>query len=241
MTNNLHVFYTPSLNGDEHVLSPEESKHCIRSLRLQTGDAVVLTDGNGGIYEGKIKYADPKGCVISDFKVCKKLTYFGWHPFYLHLAVAPTKSPDRMEWLAEKCTEIGVDEITFFTSEHSERKQIKTERLQRIMVAAMKQSQKAYLPTLKTDVSIEDIIRMPFDGRKFIAHCHEGEKKRLDEVYTEGENALILIGPEGDFSEKEVATAVSAGFIPITLGNSRLRTETAGIVACHSINFLNKC
>lgn len=233
----MHLFYTPDIEGDIYALNPEESKHCIRVLRLEKGDEVALIDGRGGYYTGVITSVGSKRCEI---EVIREVTGYGKRPFHLHIAIAPTKNIDRIEWMLEKCTEIGAEEFTMLRTTHSERKEVKNERLEKVIVAAMKQSLKAYMPVLNSTTDFKHFITSCPKGQRFIAHCNEGEKKRLDEVYTPGSDAVVLIGPEGDFSEEEVKSAISAGFIPVTLGESRLRTETAGIVACHSINFLNK-
>lgn len=220
-----------------YTLNPEESKHCVRVLRLTEGEAVSLVDGCGNWYNGIITLADAKGCRVE----CReKLKNYGRRNFRLHLAVAPTKNIDRTEWMLEKCTEMGIDEITMLNTCHSERKVVKDERLEKVVVAAMKQSLKAYLPQLNPMVGFKSFIASCRETHKFIAHCNEGEKKRLDELYCPGNDVVILIGPEGDFSEEEVEIARKSGFVPVSLGESRLRTETAGMVACHSINFMNK-
>lgn len=233
----MHLFYTPDIEDQDYTLSPEESKHCVRVLRYAEGEPVVLVDGRGNWYDGVISRADVRGCEV---KIIKKTGQYGRRPVHLHLAVAPTKNMDRMEWMLEKCTEMGIDEVTLLDTIHSERKVVKTERLEKVIVAAMKQSLKAYLPRLNAVTNFKKFVAESGRGQLFIAHCHPGEKKRLDEVYQPGKDAVILIGPEGDFSAEEVALAEAKGFIPISLGQSRLRTETAGIVACHSINFMNK-
>lgn len=233
----MNLFYTPDISGEYYTLNAEESKHCVRVLRFSEGEPVALVDGRGNWYNGVIDRADAKGCGV---KILEKKEGFGQRPFRLHLAVAPTKNIDRTEWMLEKCTEIGIDEITMLNTEHSERKVVKDERLEKVIIAAMKQSLKAFLPRLNPMTDFRTFVNARPEAQKFIAHCHDGEKKRLDELYIPGNDVVILIGPEGDFSQKEVALAANAGFLPITLGTSRLRTETAGIVACHSINFLNK-
>lgn len=233
----MHLFYTPNITGDEYTLSAEESKHCVRVLRLAAGDSVVLVDGRGTRYEGVIDCAETKGCRV---RVIGKTPGYGDRPFRLHLAVAPTKNIDRIEWMAEKCTEMGVDEITLLNTEHSERKVVKTERLEKVLVAAMKQSLKARLPKLNPMADFSTFVQSCGEAHRFIAHCREGKKMRIEELYTPGEEVVILIGPEGDFSEQEVQLATHCGFVAVTLGSSRLRTETAGIVACHTFNFLNK-
>ncbi|MEG0796876.1 MAG: 16S rRNA (uracil(1498)-N(3))-methyltransferase [Odoribacter sp.] len=233
----MHLFYTPDIQGDDYTLDADESKHCVRVLRLAAGEPVALVDGVGNWYDGVIDRADVKGCRV---KMTKKTEACGRRSFHLHLAVAPTKNMDRVEWMLEKCTEMGIDEITMLNTAHSERKVVKEERLEKVLVAAMKQSLKAYLPRLNPMADFKAFVTSCRETHKLIAHCHEGEKKRLDEVYTPGEDVVVLIGPEGDFSAEEVAWAEKAGFVAITLGNSRLRTETAGLVACHSVDFMNK-
>ncbi len=233
----MNLFYTPDIEGEYYTLSPEESKHCVRVLRMEAGEPVVLVDGRGNWCEGVIDRADAKGCRV---RIVKTVADYGRRSFRLHLAVAPTKNTDRIEWMLEKCTEMGIDEITLLNTEHSERKTVKEERLEKVIIAAMKQSLKSFLPKLNPMVSFKEFVAACSESCKFITHCHEGEKKRLDEIYIPGEDVVILVGPEGDFSIGEVELAERAGFLPVTLGTSRLRTETAGIVACHSINFINK-
>ena len=233
----MHLFYTPDIDGEKYILSEEESKHCIKVLRLETGHEVHLIDGRGGFYRCEIIRADIKRCEV---RCIEKKENYGKRNFHLHIAIAPTKNIERMEWFLEKCTEIGIDEITPLLCDHSERKIIKPDRLEKVIVSAMKQSLKAYRPVLNPLTEFQTFIAKERNGVKYIAHCEEGDKKRLDEVYSPESNATILIGPEGDFSKKEILSAFSHRFIPITLGKSRLRTETAGIVACHSINFINR-
>lgn len=233
----MHLFYTPDIKGESYRLSPEESKHCVRVLRLREGDEISLIDGRGGFYTGEISRAEARGCEV---KITGKTEEYGKRNFRLHVAVAPTKNIDRMEWMLEKCTEIGTDEFTMIDSAHSERKVVKEERLEKVIVSAVKQSLKAYVPQLHPVTDFRCFVNSQKEGQKFIAHCNPGEKKHLNDVYVPGADAVILIGPEGDFSEEEVKWAEEAGFLPVTLGESRLRTETAGVVACHSINFMNK-
>ncbi len=232
----MHLFYTPDIEEPYYTLNAEESKHCVRVLRLVEGGEVSLVDGRGNYYRGIIDKAAVQGCRI---RCIEKITGYGKRNFYIHIAIAPTKNIDRIEWMLEKCTEIGIDEITMLDTRHSERKTVKEERLEKILISAMKQSVKAYLPKLNPMAGFKQFISSCNEGQKFIAHCHDSDKKRLDEVYCPGSHAIILIGPEGDFSEEEIEMATQAGFQPITLGNSRLRTETAGMIACHSIHFIN--
>lgn len=231
----MQIFYTPDIT-DNNELPEEEAAHAIRVLRLSEGDPLLLTDGKGFFYKAIIIKANPKHCEIAIRETIKQPPLWNTH---VHIAVAPTKNMDRMEWFMEKSTEIGIDMVTCLCCNYSERKEIKTERLNKIMVSAMKQSQKAYLPELKGMTAFQDFITQPYNGQKFIAHCGVGEEKPLlKKIYRPGENALIAIGPEGDFSAEEVSMAMKYGYKPVSLGESRLRTETAALVACHTIRLL---
>ena len=232
----MYLFYSPLINQGQNILGEKESWHCTRVLRLAEGGIIHLTDGRGNLYKCVIRYSDPKQCIVNVVSVQKEYLK---RKNYLHIGIAPTKSMDRFEWFLEKATEIGIDEITPVFCAHSERIRIKTERLQKILVAAMKQSLKAYLPKLNEPSNLKNLVDLDFTGQRFIAFCESGEEDELQKVYQKGANALILIGPEGDFSPDEIALAKKQGFIPISLGKSRLRTETAGIVACHTITLLN--
>ncbi len=232
----MYLFYSPVVTQGLNLLGEQESWHCTRVLRLAEGGTVYLTDGRGNLYECLIQLADPKKCVVN---VVSVQTEYLKRKNYLHIGIAPTKSMDRFEWFLEKATEIGIDEITPVFCAHSERIRIKTQRLEKILAAAMKQSLKAYLPTLNEPAGLKDLLNLDFSGQKFIATCESGEEDELQKVYKKGTNALILIGPEGDFSPEETVLAKNKGFVPISLGKSRLRTETAGIVACHTITLLN--
>lgn len=233
----MHLFYTPDIKGDTYTLDHTESKHCIKVLRLTEGDIIHLIDGVGGFYTAEITDASPKACKIKCTEIIRE---FEKRSFKLHIAMAPTKNNDRTEWFLEKCTEMGIDQVTPLLCEHSERKVVKTERLNKIITSAIKQSLKAYHPVLEEMTKFKHLIKRPFEGQKFIAHCNPGEKTPLQDIYKENSNVLILVGPEGDFSPHEVEMAKEAGFKEISLGNSRLRTETAGIVACHTINLINR-
>lgn len=232
----MQIFYTPDI-ALRAELPEEEAGHCIRVLRLTEGDEILLTDGKGMFYKAAISRAHPKHCEVDILESWQQPAL--WN-FQLHIAVAPTKNMDRMEWFAEKATEIGIDAITCLNCRFSERKEVKLARLEKILVSAMKQSQKATLPVLTGMTDFRTFVTQPFDGRKFIAHCEEGDKKLLKQLYQPGENALVLIGPEGDFSPEEIELALKNGFLPISLGESRLRTETAALVACHTIHVLNQ-
>ena len=233
----MHIFYTPDISGNNYTLDETESKHCVRVLRLNKGDEITIVDGRGGFFIAEIVDPNPKRCAV---KVIKSEVNFGLRNFRVHIAIAPTKNIERIEWFLEKATEIGINRITPLLCRYSERKEIKAERLEKVMVSAMKQSLKAYLPQLDQLIKFNDFISQPFDGQKFIAHCDEHHRELLKNAYKPGGNSLILIGPEGDFSSEEIELAINAGFHPVSLGDSRLRTETAGVVACHTINLLNE-
>ena len=231
----MHVFYTPDIQISNE-LPEEEAQHCTRVLRLGIGDEITLTDGKGYFYQAEITVATNKRCLVAI-----KETIFQeplW-PCHLHIAMAPTKNMDRNEWFAEKATEIGFDELTFLNCRFSERKVIKAERIEKILISAIKQSLKARKPVVNELTDFQRFVAQDFPGQKFIAHCYEGEKPLLQDVLEPGKDALVLIGPEGDFSPEEVAQAEAAGFQPISLGKSRLRTETAALVAVHLMNLKN--
>lgn len=232
----MHVFYTPDIQTRAE-LPEEEAQHCVRVLRLNICDQITLTDGKGNFYRAEISAATNKRCMVNILETIYQEPLWNGH---LHIAMAPTKNMDRTEWFAEKATEIGFDELTFLNCRFSERKVIKTERISKILVSAIKQSLKARLPQLNEMTDFNKFITQPFKGQKFIAHCYEGEKPLLKDVFRKGEDALVLIGPEGDFSEEEVQKAIENGFTPISLGKSRLRTETAALVACHTLNLQNQ-
>lgn len=233
----MHIFYTPDISGKTYVLNEVESKHCIRVLRLEKGSEITLVDGRGGFYTAEIADPNPKKCAVN---VIQSELNFGLRNFQVHVGIAPTKNIERMEWFLEKATEIGINKVTPLLCRYSERKDIKTERLEKVMVSAMKQSLKAYLPQLDELTKFNDFIRQPFEGQKFIAHCEEQQRDLLKNLVIPNQNYLILIGPEGDFSSEEIDLALNAGFKPVSLGESRLRTETAGVVACHTFNLLNE-
>ncbi len=233
----MNLFYAPYIKLGEYKLDDSESKHLIKVLRMKEGDVVHFTDGKGFFYECEIALANPHGTVL---KVNKKYEGEDRRDFQIHLAVAPTKNINRYEWFLEKATEFGTDRFIPFFSMHSERRIIKTDRLERVITAAVKQSLKSFHPVLEQPVDFKKLIKMPFSGQKFIAYIHPGVTAELSKVYKRGSNALILIGPEGDFSPEEVDMATAEGFQPVSLGPSRLRTETAGIAACHTVHLMNR-
>lgn len=232
----MHIFYTPHIQTSRE-LPEEEAAHAIRVLRLKAGDEVMLTDGKGCFYRARIDTASAKRCTVHIEETLPQPPLWKGH---LHLAVAPTKNMDRMEWLVEKATEIGFDELTFLDCRFSERHIVKMERIAKIVTAAVKQSLKARMPRLNAMTDFHTFVSLPRNGQKFIAHCHEEEKTPLADSLRAGEESLILIGPEGDFSEQEVEEAQANGFIPVSLSRSRLRTETAALVACHLMNIKNQ-
>ncbi len=229
------VFYTPDI-AVQACLSPEESLHCVKVLRLKEGQEIRLSDGRGSFYRARISKADARQCA---FEVLETLPGAS-DSIGLHLAVVPTKNADRMEWLTEKLIETGIDRLSFVRSRYSERKQLKTDRLLKIAVAAMKQSERAVLPEIREMVDFVQFMRSDFEGQKFIAHCWpEKEKALITNSYKPGKAVLVMIGPEGDFSPEEVAMAQSRGFKPISLGAIRLRTETAALFAAVAIRLSN--
>jgi 16S rRNA (uracil1498-N3)-methyltransferase len=232
----MQLFYISAVEGNSCLLSEEESWHCTRVLRLGEGAALDLTDGMGNFYKGRLTKTNQKACEVEITNV-QVVTEKSWH---LHIAIAPTKNTDRFEWFLEKATEIGIDEITPMICEHSERDVIKLTRLRKVLVSAMKQSLKAWLPALNEPTRFNDLMRKDFKGQKFIGYCETGMESELHDMYLKGSDVLILIGPEGDFSKIEVEQAMKSGFIPVSLGTSRLRTETAGIVACHTVGLMNR-
>jgi 16S rRNA (uracil1498-N3)-methyltransferase len=232
----MNLFYAPEISGNLFTLNKEESNHLVRVLRIKEDDLVHFTDGKGHFYDCKIIDANPKKCVVS---VEKKIEGDDQRPFFLNIGIAPTKNNTRFEWFLEKSTEIGIDTITPLICTHSERKDVKTDRLNKVITAALKQSLKSFHPILEEPQQFNSFIKHAFDGQKFIANLDKENELSLLNTYLPGKNVLILIGPEGDFSPEEIDLAKKNGFIPITLGSSRLRTETAGVVACHTINLLN--
>jgi len=229
------LYYVSNLTSG-NILPEEESQHAVKVLRLQIGSEIAVVDGVGGFYKARITNPHPKHC---GFEIFESQNEFGKRNYKLHIAIAPTKNIERLEWFIEKATEIGIDEITPVVCRFSERKVVKEERLEKIIVSAAKQSVKAYFPKLNPLCTFDELMKNHTDSLKFIAHCYDDNKKLLQQEITKSSSVLILIGPEGDFSKEEVQKAISLGFIPVSLGNSRLRTETAGVVACCTVAFKN--
>ena len=230
------LFYAPDIT-DNWELPEEEAAHSIRVLRLSVGSEIEITDGKGHFYKAEISSIAGKHCYVQAKETIEQPK--GWQG-RVHIAIAPTKNIDRIEWMVEKAVEIGLDEITFLNCRFSERKVVKTDRIERIVVSAMKQSLKPFKTQVNELVDFKKFIAQPTEGAKYIAHCYESEKLLLKDALQFGEDATILIGPEGDFSPEEVELAIKAGYRPISLGNSRLRTETAGLVACHTYILKNE-
>lgn len=231
------LFFAPQI-AEAPFLNEEESLHCVKVLRLSQGDTIQVIDGIGTLYDARIVVPSPKRVEV---EILAAHPDFGSHPYELHMAVAPTKNIDRFEWFVEKAVEIGVDSITPLLCRYSERKVIKLERLEKIAISAAKQSLKGKVPVIHSLTSIDQFLSEAPEGQRFIAHCHEdGERLLLSKQIQPGSVCSVLIGPEGDFSEEEVAKAMKTGFIPVSLGNSRLRTETAAVVATHTVTVLNE-
>jgi 16S rRNA (uracil1498-N3)-methyltransferase len=235
----MNIFYAPDINFPDITLSPEESAHCIRVLRLGRGEHVQVIDGNGGYYNAVITTPDARCCKL---KVTETIPGDVHRNYTVHIAIAPTKNMDRFEWFVEKSVEIGIDMITPLLCHHSERKVLKTERLERLIISTMKQAIIPTHPVLHELTGFKEFVSLQGknDTDLFIAHCEETDRKKLVTACTAGRNTLVLIGPEGDFSRDEIRLAVSHRFIPVSLGNNRLRTETAGIAACHTVNLVNQ-
>lgn len=240
--NHLQLFYTTHIENKYAYLPEVEARHAVQVLRKKVGDLLHFVDGQGNWYEGIINETGKKKCILEIITIKEN---FAPLPVHLHIGIAPTKNIDRLEWFLEKATEIGISEITPILCQRSERKNIRLDRLEKVVVSAMKQSLKAYLPKLNNLTPfpkfIQSIDSQTATSSRFIAHCAEDEKKQLlQRNYTTGSDVCILIGPEGDFSTPEVELAFQHGFGAVSLGNSRLRTETAGIVAVHTIAMKNE-
>lgn len=233
----MHVFYTPDIASDLYTLNEEESRHCSKVLRLTKGDVVHLIDGKGGFYKAEITEVGKKNVQLH---ILKTQLQYGKRNHHLHIAIAPTKNIDRLEWFLEKATEIGIDEITPIICDRSERKVIKEDRLEKVITSAVKQSLTAYHPKLNQAISYQNFISQNLPGNKLIAHCMDGEKSFINQFIAPEQSYLVLIGPEGDFSPEELHIALQNGYKPVTLGNTRLRTETAALAACFEVNYINR-
>jgi 16S rRNA (uracil1498-N3)-methyltransferase len=234
----MQLFYNPNIDETTETFSFDkvESKHIIKVLRKKDADILFVTNGEGYLFETEITLASDNKCTVRIISFEKKPK----SKYHLHLAVAPTKMNDRYEWFLEKATEIGIHEITPIICDRSERKVINKERFDKIIVTAMKQSNEVYFPKLNEAISLKDFLKRKNEGLQLIAHCEETDKNTLKSVLKPNESITMLIGPEGDFSEKEIALALDSRYIPVSLGTTRLRTETAAVVACHSVAFVNE-
>ncbi|MDR1814399.1 MAG: 16S rRNA (uracil(1498)-N(3))-methyltransferase [Tannerella sp.] len=232
-----NLFYAPDI-AETSILPENEAQHCIRALRCKAGSEINIADGKGFLYRALIEVPDIKNCKV---KITERLPRPLPFDYQVHIAVAPTKNIGLMEWLVEKTTEVGVNAVSFLNCRNSERKEIKTERLQKIVVSALKQSQQFVIPQLNDMTSFKEFVNKPFTGCKMIAHCNRDFERRLiKDVYSAQSDALILIGPEGDFSPEEIEMAEAQGFTGVSLGENRLRTETAAITSCITIHLLNQ-
>ena len=229
----MQIFIT-EINNGLATLNAEESRHCFKVLRYRVNDEVNLIDGKGNFYKGVLNFVSEKKCtaeIVGAPIIQEKRNY------YLHLAIAPTKQMDRIEWLIEKAVEIGIDEISFIKCKNSERTVVKTGRVRSIVESAVKQSKQAYIPKINELTDFKNIVKCTAD-LKFIAHCFNGEKKSLNNYDFSGKKILVLIGPEGDFTEEEVALANKSLFVSLDLGKNRLRTETAGLYVVQAVSIL---
>ncbi len=233
----MNVFYLPTAQLGIISFPEDESKHIVKVLRMKEGDCFCVTDGNGSLFDAELVDAHPKRAAAN---LTNQRNGYDIRDFKLSIAIAPTKLNERTEWFLEKATEIGIDEVKLFASYHSERRAANVERFKKIVVAAMKQSVKSKMPLVEDIVPFEKLVKQDFDGQKFIAWIDDDVKEQLCDLYKKGENVMVLIGPEGDFSKEEVQLAKDNGFVPVSLGKARLRTETAAVVACHTVQLINQ-
>jgi len=229
------VFYTSQIDHKQAILSEEESRHIIKVLRMTRGDQLEMVDGRGNYYTGIISVSDPKACQV---EVKDIVTGYLKRDYYLHIAIAPPKSTERFEWFLEKATEIGVDEISPIICARSERSRIRHERSQKILMAAMKQSGRALLPRLNREIPLNAFLDQSMADIKLIAHCNTAPNQFIDSKPLEDQRWIIMIGPEGDFTTNEIENAVQDDYREINLGEAIYRTETAGVIACHTISLL---
>jgi 16S rRNA (uracil1498-N3)-methyltransferase len=234
----MQIFYAPDITENVYTLDEKESKHIIRVLRMNKGEAVKLIDGKGNLYEGVIADPDMKKCTIT---ITGVISGFEKRDYRLHIAISPLKNTERFEWFIEKSVEIGIDEITPLICRNTEKPVIKIERINNLIISAMKQSLKATKTILNPTCFLSEFIMGDHAGNRMIAHCNNSfQRRKISEVCSKDQAAVILIGPEGDFTEEEIKYATEKGFSQVHLGNSRLRTETAGIAACHSVYIINQ-
>jgi len=230
-----NIFYQPEIADGVHRLDAEESRHCIKVLRRSVGDHIRLTDGKGKFYTARIQEASPTQCVFE----IEEVIPIARNPYAIHIAIAPTKNAERIEWFVEKAVELGIDSITLVNCKNSERTYQKIERLHKVAVSAMKQSLKAFLPAINPLSELQAVIENTTAQGRYIAYVDASNPDHLKSVAKPGQDYLVLIGPEGDFDDVELNLALYHGFTKVSLGPSRLRTETAGLAACHILNLLN--
>lgn len=231
----MNLFYQPRLQEGALYLDNEESRHCIKVLRRRTGDPLHITDGAGTFYQAIITVADASKC---EFEIVSQQEVPA-NPWSVHIAISPTKNNDRIEWFVEKCVEIGIDHISLIECDNTERAFVKPDRLEKVAISAMKQSLKARLPVISELQPFAKVIEEASEPFKFIAYVDHTNPDLLQTVAQPGGRYLVLVGPEGDFSEDELTMATARSFVKVSLGKSRLRTETAGVVACHILNIIN--
>ena len=230
-------FYSTQIDGDIIILPEDETLHALKVLRKKSGDKLMVVDGKGGLYETCVESVNTKNCRLNIISVDKE---FSQRNYYIHIGIAPSKSHDRIEWFVEKAVEIGVQEISFILTDHSERKSIKLKRIEKRAVSSMKQSLKAFLPKINDIVPLKNLIKICSNDEKYIGYLNKDKNNHLIQSATPKSDYCMLIGPEGDFSSSEINESQEFGFKPVSLGNSRLRTETAGLAACHILNLLNE-
>ena len=236
----MELFYSNNINSGTIILDGTESRHCIKVLRKSIGDKINVVDGKGSLYKGIIKSDNLKDCKI---KILETIKNYDKRDNYIHIAISPIKNSNRIEWFIEKVVEIGVDEISFIDCDRTLRHSVKMERIFKTSISAMKQTLKATLPKINDICSFEDFLDTSIHSNKFICHLEDGNRKEIfhfKNQLSKSSDSCILIGPEGDFSMDEIAMAKKYNFNAISLGDSRLRTETAGIVACHLLNIINR-
>jgi 16S rRNA (uracil1498-N3)-methyltransferase len=231
----VNLFYQPQIAEGVLTLDPEEARHCVRVLRKKAGDVISLTDGNGNFFQARLTQVDARACA---FEIIETQT-IPLKNYRIHIGISPTKNADRIEWFVEKCVEFGVDEITLLDCDHTERSFIKTDRLSKVAVSAMKQSLKATLPKINGLTPFKTFVQEQTETEKFIAFVDFSNPEHLKDLAKPQQSYLLLIGPEGDFSSQELALALKQNFTKVSLGSSRLRTETAGMAGCHILNLVN--
>lgn len=233
----MNIFYIPDAQVGMVCFPEKESKHCIKVLRMKRGDRFCVTGGKGYFFDAELVEAHPKKALVC---LSNQRAGYDKRHFELVIAIAPTKLNERTEWFLEKATEIGIDKVKLFTSYHSERRIANIERFKKIMIATIKQSGRSYLPEIEDMIPFDKLVKQSFNGQKFIAWIDGKVREKLCDLYKKCGNVLVLIGPEGDFSPEEVSRAIENGFVPVSLGNMRLRTETAALVACHTVQLINQ-